>query len=1566
MKILHIGDVHLGSRLDNNGRNEELEKVFKFLVGKVLDEKIAAVLIAGDVFDNGHPTTASQKLYYGFLMDLWQAGCRQIVIIAGNHDYPEFLEAPKEILERINIHVIGKVVPDNLEQEVIALGDASTPDAIVCAVPYLHIGDVRGLVPEGESGEARDMAFDMGVAEHYRKVFNIADKMRGGRRIPVIGMGHLYAKGSSFATKNTTKSIGNEKPVSIEEFGGSFDYMALGHIHKPQCVAGHDNWRYAGSLLPMSIQENPYATQVLMLDTADITHPQGIEVPDSCVHKMMLVKGDMDELRGKLKELREAGEDVWVKAVYTGKENLPNWSVDLAMELRETCVQIVEKGVERQETVQKPPVGGENDDTPLENLTPLEVYDNHMSKRTDVSEEQKKTLRELFVQAMTKVYDPSQTVEKAAREVAGVMKFKRLFIKNVNSLYGENLIDFEDRAFSDGIFLISGNTGAGKSSILDAICLALYGRTPRVKSISASTDSVMSDGQDEMCAELTFSIGDDVYRASFNHKKTSNAKLPFNPTEHFLVKNDQQLPIKNTEVEKKIIELIGLDADQFTRCVLLAQGSFDAFLKSGIAERSSILTKITGTEIYLKIAKQIRDEYKPQEAQYNLVKKTLEDGDKPLSAEELDALKKNCDEVGRELDRGNAELERCNINEQLCKDIEEGKQKLSDAESELEAAQKTLADAKPKFELLATAQRAHNCEQNYNDWKNKSDECVNYEKEIADLANSQKTLEENLQKANEEKRIKKAALDALNLKKEESEALFKEVRDLDVQIRESGVQVKKAEGELKTAKEVKKTADDTFAAATETWEKQQEAARESTDYLNGHSADSLLAGKKDAWELRRAELVKAENALAQDRKGVSDDAASLKKKKSKLEKFSKELSEAEKQLRDLQEKITEEQAKLNGFLGDKTRQDIQNAWAAAGKLDEFFRGEVQRKEFLRPGTECPLCGSKEHPYCEGAKTPTDSDYAKTVSELSKRLQNIDDCNERLTELVKLKGSEETKKATASTNYTNLAEQVKADESRLNEREASLTASQKELENKTTVLAEELRQALQVEWTDHSSLPTILQERITEYNNAKAAVEALENARTVYAKAQSAYNAVAEQNTSNVTAKEKELSGLMDRQTALVALRKEKFGTDDVDEREQKLRKELEDGQSACETAVANVTKAETELKSNKDRLGSIDGRLSLAKPELAKLKTVLDEAIAANGFTGVEDYSQKRMQPREQQKLGDELKLLENNVTSKQATCTERKNALDALCAKMPEEFDRQANLKAIEEHKKSQRDISDKLTDLKVKIANDQSIREKRADTLKNLEEQRVIYNNWKFLNDDLGEGDRFGRIAQGYTFRELLRFANSNRLASLQNHFTLISDDDEPLELNVIDHYRGDRIRTSRNLSGGESFEVSLALALGLANMSAMSQKSSLGNVLLDEGFGTLDDDSLDSALELLMQLKSSDRKLVGIISHVGKLREKINAQIDVTNSVGIGRISGAGVKNISAIKTQWLLDHPEERIKAEKARRKEEEAAAKEQRKAEREAKKAEKERLKAEKAAKRAAGTSGSPAGSGQGA
>ncbi|MBQ7176107.1 MAG: exonuclease SbcCD subunit D C-terminal domain-containing protein, partial [Victivallales bacterium] len=581
MKILHIGDIHLGCKLANISRNDEIKKVFDFLVETIRQRGIEAVLLAGDVFDNGAPSSESQTLYYSFLRNMRMAGCRHVVVIAGNHDKAEFIEAPGGLLEELDIHVLGKVEQDKLEREIVRLGTEEAPAAFVCAVPYLHSSDVRRAVLEGESSENKLQVYKSGVAEHYRKVYEIADKMRAGRAIPIIGMGHLYAHGGSFGNKEGKNVVGALDGVDLNEFGTGFDYMALGHIHRPQCVANNDKWRYAGSVLPMSFQEEMYATQAIILDTEDIEHPQGLEYPDECFHDMKIIKGNKSELESKLNELQD--KDIWVKAVYTGEEVLPNWAIDLRLAFKDRKMLIVDTAVQREVREEQSEI--QNDEAELCSLSKMQpegVFLKELYAKGEVTaDEQRQELLRLYRIAQAKVLDPSQGVEATALKRKGTFKFLRLYIRNVNSLYGEHLIDFSQ--FKNGIFLISGPTGAGKTSILDAICLALYGGTPRAGVMSPSKGSPISEGEDVMQAELAFKLGEDEYLACFAHHRTENAANPFGGKSHKLYKNGSEIQCTPTQVPNEIEKLLGMNMQQFTRCVLLAQGSFDAFLKENAA-----------------------------------------------------------------------------------------------------------------------------------------------------------------------------------------------------------------------------------------------------------------------------------------------------------------------------------------------------------------------------------------------------------------------------------------------------------------------------------------------------------------------------------------------------------------------------------------------------------------------------------------------------------------------------------------------------------------------------------------------------------------------------------------------------------------------------------------------------------------------------------------------------------------------------------------------------------------------------------------------------------------------
>ncbi|MBQ9367813.1 MAG: exonuclease subunit SbcD [Victivallales bacterium] len=1528
MKIMHIGDIHLGCKYKGYDRNPEIKKVFDFLARKASEEKVEVALLAGDVFDNGLPSSESQGLYYGFLVRLLAAGCRQIIVIAGNHDKPEFLDAPRELLENLDIHIIGKVDKEHLEQEVIALGDKETPAAFVCAVPQLYDGDVRGVIPEGEDCKTREKFFAAGVAEHYQKVYAIADGQRKGRPIPIIGMGHLYALGSTFNTNNPQQTVGNLEGVQLEDFGSGFDYMALGHIHKPQNIPGHDNWRYAGSILPMNIQERMYATQVILLDTNDIAHPKGLELPDECFHKMKYITGSVEELEIQLDELRESKADWWVKAICTDNELPPNWAIRLHQKMRETSVLITETEVQRASQSDSDKDNAiEEEEVTLSSLTPEQLFLKHLRKLKDVTDEDEvQTLLELYRSSEKKVLDPSQKQEEAAQKRAGLMKFKRLYIKNINSLYGEHLIDFEAQEFNKGIFLISGPTGAGKSSILDAICLALYGETPRVKSISTDQDSVMSEGENEMMAELTFSLGSDIYRATFQHAR-SKGKTPFGAAKHFLYKNDVPQNLTSSKVPKEIERMIGMDAGQFTRCVLLAQGSFDAFLKSKSTDRAALLTQITGTEIYTKIGEQINADFKVIDDEYSQLNKEF-NGITFLTDDELKELQDKIDATKASLEAINEQSDKCKDIEALFQQIETEEQKVQEANAILEKAVNAQNEAAPKRVQLQDAQRAQLCEGAYNAMTAKEKELTTAKKNLDKLVKSLSGLEETLKNATAEKANQEANLAKVTQEQADEQKLFQKVKVLDASIGEMHKQLETAQTDYDSAKKTREKADKDFRNAKKSWEVAQSQAQNSMDYLTFHPDDGQLEQKKKNWVLRQCALFASEQNNATEEKAIDEEAKKLDKAKTTLEKLQAKVKENEKKLQEQNEKIALEQTKREGLLGGKSRDDIQNAWAAAGKLNEFFKGETQRSEFLQPNQPCPLCGSTHHPYCEGTPVPDSDEYNALWTELKKRLDDIDSCTTAIQAFEKETEKLERTLTGDRTKSEMQSTQLQKDKKVLDSRIVQLKEAQAKAQSDAKSLAEELYQALQVEWTDHSALPKELEDRINAYNEAKKKAEALKEAENTFKTAETTYNAVKDQNQRNEQEKATTVGNLKTELDEKLAQRKELFGEDNVETREKAMAGKVAKAQKALNNANDAAATAQTNVNNNKTRQTEENTTIQRLTPELETLQKALKQRLDENQFSSVEDYLAKQKEPVRIQELTKELHQLDTDVQTAKNTLADRRKSLEDSRKKLPDNADRTANLEEQKAKKAENESVKQILDELVFKLKTDSNNRVEKENTLQKLAKLENPYNRWKYLNDTFGSTekvDRFGRIAQGYTFNELLQHANANRLTSLQRHFKLVSDEEDPLELNVIDHYRFDKVRTSRNLSGGESFEVSLALALGLADMSAVSQNASLGNVLLDEGFGTLDDDSLDSALDLLMQLKSDNNKLVGIISHVAKLREKIEAKIEVTNRDGMGSISGAGVKALTEVNQYRMKIHQDAKAlkKAQKAIETEEKA-------------------------------------------
>jgi len=277
MKILHTSDWHLGHRLYEQSQVEEQSAFLHWLKNMIDEEQIDVLLVAGDIFDTGVPSTQSQKLYYDFLVSLLKTNCKHIVITGGNHDAPGTINAPKALLNALSIKVVGKA-SENLADEIFELevGDAKL---IVAAVPYLRDQDIRRAVA-GESFDEIGNRYKQALVNHYTDVASYCEKAKDDKSV-VIAMGHLFAIGGSTSDSEQTIYIGNLGDIGANDFPEVFDYIALGHLHRPQMVSNKNHIRYSGSPYMLSFSETAYSKKVVVIETSEsrISNIREKEVP---------------------------------------------------------------------------------------------------------------------------------------------------------------------------------------------------------------------------------------------------------------------------------------------------------------------------------------------------------------------------------------------------------------------------------------------------------------------------------------------------------------------------------------------------------------------------------------------------------------------------------------------------------------------------------------------------------------------------------------------------------------------------------------------------------------------------------------------------------------------------------------------------------------------------------------------------------------------------------------------------------------------------------------------------------------------------------------------------------------------------------------------------------------------------------------------------------------------------------------------------------------------------------------------------------------------------------------
>lgn len=300
MKILHTADWHLGKRLYKYDLRDDHERFLDWLIETIEERAIDVLLISGDLFDTTNPNDGSMSLYYKFLTRLLPLSC-QIIITGGNHDSATKLNAPRELLRHLNIHVVG-CTTQNCKDEVIPLTKYSS-DLLIAAVPYLRDADLRQSI-SGQSYEERIDAVRMGIRNHYERIIDYCHSTF--RDVPVLGMGHLYINGAAISeSEREIHAIGGQAAFATEHFPTGFAYVALGHIHVPQFIGSSATIRYSGSPIPLSFGERNNRHQVLELTINDgkLIHIEPLAVPR--FRELRHITGSLDQVRELLEKVEQ-------------------------------------------------------------------------------------------------------------------------------------------------------------------------------------------------------------------------------------------------------------------------------------------------------------------------------------------------------------------------------------------------------------------------------------------------------------------------------------------------------------------------------------------------------------------------------------------------------------------------------------------------------------------------------------------------------------------------------------------------------------------------------------------------------------------------------------------------------------------------------------------------------------------------------------------------------------------------------------------------------------------------------------------------------------------------------------------------------------------------------------------------------------------------------------------------------------------------------------------------------------------------------------------------------------
>ncbi|MDR4517478.1 MAG: AAA family ATPase [Nitrosomonas sp.] len=1081
------------------------------------------------------------------------------------------------------------------------------------------------------------------------------------------------------------------------------------------------------------------------------------------------------------------------------------------------------------------------------------------------------------------------------------MRILQIRFKNLNSLNGEWEIDFNHHAFvSDGIFAITGATGAGKTTILDAICLALHGRTPRLSRINKSSNEIMSRQTGECFAEVVFETQMGRYRCHWSQRrarKKSGGELQAPRHEIADADSGKVLETKTLEVAKQVESLTGMDFDRFTRSILLAQGGFSAFLQADSDDRAPILEQITGTEIYSQISAKVHERQRSEHEKLNLLKAEIV-GIKFLSSEQEEAVYRELDEKQKQETEIATKLQETDKALAWLKQIHELQTEINTLSEMHEKLIAERAAFDPERARLIRAQKAAEIDGRYatlvavrNQQTEDQLSLHNAESRLLQTASSVQQAETALKNA--EQRI----VEAKDVQKK-AMPLIQKIRALDDRLMD-----KKRTLENETA-HCNKTAEQ--IAGDKRLQRQHrqrlEAMRkdlqQNQDYLQGHAQDGMLVSELTGIEERINGLISVQQDIVRKKESRTKAMEQLASAKNVLASRAGLLAVHKQEIQAIQKQISRQQKDLEIMLNNRLlreyRAEKDTLLREMALLNKIADLESERAR-LEVGKPCPLCGSTEHPFAAG-HVPLMNEAEKKITLLTERIEKAEHLETEIQALEKVE-KQKLKDMTLSEKLVAEATNEHSNsEKNLRDIEAVHEISNADFVRLKQSLLVRLKpyDVREIPDTETAAILQLLIKRMNDWRGMQEKKEEAEKRIAELSHELEKLGAVLDTREKTFLEKQTVLNTHKKDFEKQSLEREYLFGAKNPDAEEARLGKavyEAEGIEKAARNEWDNARQLHHAITVN---ISTLKTRIAKRINELQTLEASFLEALHAAGFADEQQFADSRMTLQELEELRSSAKILDDRFTAIQTRMKDRENRLSAETNKKMTESKRQTlelESKALEDmltHRRGE------IARLSYQLTENKKALEKIGKKQDSIEAQGKECSRWEQLHSLIGsaDGKKFRNFAQGLTFELMIGHAN-RQLRKLTDRYLLMRDHERPLELNVVDDYQAGEIRSTKNLSGGESFIVSLALALGLSHMASKNVR--VDSLFLDEGFGTLDEEALETALATLAGLHQ-EGKLIGIISHVPALKERISVQIQVIPQAGgKGRISGPGCREI-----------------------------------------------------------------------